>query len=223
MKNFVMGANEKDFHYINVNLDRDFKVDSFEDVRMITSQDRCPKCRGVIQFFRGIEVGHVFKLGTKYSEALNATYLDREGKERLLVMGCYGIGVGRTVAAAIEQNDDSDGIVFPIAIAPFHVLILPLDMSDRMIVEAAESLYKSLTSKEIEVLLDDRHEWAGIKFKDGDLIGIPIRVTIGRKTLDKGGLEVTLRSTKTTYLVKPDEAPSFIEELIRKEIHDQTE
>lgn len=222
MKNFVMGANEKDFHYINVNLERDFKVDSFGDVRIITSQDGCPKCGGLIQFFRGIEVGHVFKLGTKYSEALNATYLDRESKERLLVMGCYGIGVGRTVAAAIEQNHDSDGIVFPIAIAPFQVIILPLDMSDRMIVETAESLYESLTSRGIEVLLDDRHEWAGIKFKDGDLIGIPIRVTIGRKTFDKGGLEVTLRSKKATHLVKPDEAPSFIEELIRKEIHDQT-
>jgi len=222
MKNFVMGANEKDFHYINVNLERDFKVDSFGDVRIITSQDGCPKCGGLIQFFRGIEVGHVFKLGTKYSEALNATYLDRESKERLLVMGCYGIGVGRTVAAAIEQNHDSDGIVFPIAIAPFQVIILPLDMSDRMIVETAESLYESLTPRGIEVLLDDRHEWAGIKFKDGDLIGIPIRVTIGRKTFDKGGLEVILRSKKATHLVKPDEAPSFIEELIRKEIHDQT-
>ena len=222
MKNFVMGANEKDFHYINVNLEKDFKVDSFGDVRIITSQDGCPKCGGLIQFFRGIEVGHVFKLGTKYSEALNATYLDRESKERLLVMGCYGIGVGRTVAAAIEQNHDSDGIVFPIAIAPFQVIILPLDMSDRMIVETAESLYESLTSRGIEVLLDDRHEWAGIKFKDGDLIGIPIRVTIGRKTFDKGSLEVTLRSKKATHLVKPDEAPSFIEELIRKEIHDQT-
>ena len=222
MKNFVMGANEKDFHYINVNLEKDFKVDSFGDVRIITSQDGCPKCGGLIQFFRGIEVGHVFKLGTKYSEALNATYLDRESKERLLVMGCYGIGVGRTVAAAIEQNHDSDGIVFPIAIAPFQVIILPLDMSDRTIVETAESLYESLTSRGIEVLLDDRHEWAGIKFKDGDLIGIPIRVTIGRKTFDKGSLEVTLRSKKATHLVKPDEAPSFIEELIRKEIHDQT-
>ncbi|HIC92407.1 MAG TPA: proline--tRNA ligase [Syntrophaceae bacterium] len=223
MRNFVMGANEKDFHYINVNLDRDFKVDSFGDVRMITSQDRCPKCGGLIQFFRGIEVGHVFKLGTKYSEALNATYLDKEGKERLLVMGCYGIGVGRTVAAAIEQNHDSDGIIFPITIAPFQVIILPLDMSDRMIAETAESLYKSLISKEIEVLLDDRQEWAGIKFKDGDLIGIPIRVTIGRKTLDKGSLEVTLRSKRATHLVKPHEAPSFIEELIKKEIYDQTE
>ncbi len=220
ISNFVMGANEEDFHYINVNLGRDFNVDAFGDIRKITVEDHCPRCGGSIEFSRGIEVGHVFKLGTKYSKAFHATYLDKEGKEQFIVMGCYGIGVGRTVAAAIEQNNDSDGIIFPFSIAPFQVLILPLDMSDKQIVETAEAVYESLILKGLEVLIDDREERAGIKFKDGDLIGIPIRITVGRKSLKDGVLEVTLRKTKETYMVRVDEAPVFIEEFIQREIHD---
>jgi len=193
MRNFVTGGNREDLHLKNVNLDRDFKVDRFGDIRVIAPGDPCPRCGGEILFNRGIEVGHVFKLGTKYSDAMKALYLDSGGQERPIVMGCYGIGVGRTAAAAIEQNHDQGGIIWPIPIAPFEVVVLPLQMHEPDVIETAEKLYAELRDDGIDVLLDDRDERAGIKFNDADLIGFPIRVTVGSKSLRKGELEIKRR------------------------------
>jgi prolyl-tRNA synthetase len=193
MFNFVTGGNREDLHLKNVNLDRDVKVDRFGDIRVITPDDQCPRCGGGMLFNRGIEVGHIFKLGTKYSDALRAFYLDSDGKDRPIVMGCYGIGVGRTAAAAIEQNHDQGGIIWPIPIAPFEVVVLPLQMHEPDVLEAAEKLYAELRDDGIDVLLDDRDERAGVKFNDADLIGFPIRVTVGINSVRKGELEIKRR------------------------------
>ncbi|MCD6320574.1 MAG: proline--tRNA ligase [Candidatus Desulfofervidaceae bacterium] len=210
MANFVTGANKTDYHFVNVNLN-DFKVSKFADLRFITPEDTCPRCGGSLEFKRGIEVGHIFKLGAKYSEKLKATYLDVEGKERYIVMGCYGIGVGRTVAAAIEQNHDKDGIIFPFPIAPFQVYLLPVDVKKQEVVEKAETLYQEL-SRHWEVLYDDRDERPGVKFKDADLIGIPIRITLG-KHLKDGKVEVKIRKTGEMILVLLSELMTSIERL----------
>ncbi len=193
MVNAVMGANEQDHHYLNVNLGRDFQVNEFADLRVIRETDPCPRCKGEITFFKGIEVGHVFKLGEKYSKTMKANFLDQEGVERPFIMGCYGIGVGRTAAAAIEQNNDNDGIIWPVPIAPFHVYILPIHLNDEATIQAAENLYAELTKRGVEALLDDRDERPGIKFKDADLIGVPLRVTIGPKTLKANMMEIRSR------------------------------
>jgi prolyl-tRNA synthetase len=194
MVDCVVGANVKDSHCTGVNPGRDFQVEQFVDLRQAQAGDGCPRCNGTLQIWRGIEVGHVFKLGTKYSLALGATVLDRNGKDVPLVMGCYGIGIGRTVAAAIEQNHDENGIVFPIPIAPFQVLITLLNPNDEQVVSAGNELYAQLLQAGIEVLLDDRDERPGSKFKDADLIGIPIRVTVGNRALKDGQFEVQLRA-----------------------------
>ena len=203
MSDFVTGGNEGDYHLINVNL-HDFKVDTFADLRVVTDNDPCPRCNGRLKLSRGIEVGHVFKLGTKYSEALGATYLDANGKEKSIVMGCYGIGVGRTVAAAIEQNHDDNGIIFPVPIAPFHVFILPINLNQKEIRDSSETIYKSLNERGFDVLLDDRNESPGIKFKDADLIGIPIRLTVSKKNLKENMIEMKLRRTGEVIMVKKD-------------------
>jgi prolyl-tRNA synthetase len=210
MKNFVTGGNRKDLHLRNVNLGRDFKVDSFGDLRFITPQDSCPKCSGKIQFGRGIEVGHIFKLGTKYSKALKAVFLDEQGKERPIIMGCYGIGVGRTVAAAIEQNHDEKGIIFPIPISPFEVTILPLQIHESSVAETAEKIYTDLLDHDIDALLDDRDERAGVKFNDGDLLGIPVRVTVGLRGVRNGQLEVKLRAESESIVVPIEYASATI-------------
>lgn len=222
MKNFITGGNRKDLHLKNVNLYRDFEVGSFGDLRLITRNDSCPRCGGDIQFGRGIEVGHIFKLGTKYSESLNAIFLDQHGKEKPIVMGCYGIGVGRTVAAAIEQNNDKDGIIFPVPIAPFEVSVLPLQMHEAGVVEAAERLYQILLDQGVDVLIDDRDERAGIKFNDADLLGTPIRVTIGHKGIQKGQVEIRLRSDSENEPVSVKDAPAIIREKL-KHLYDSTE
>ena len=196
MVNAVVGANQDDHHTINVNLNRDFQVTEFVDLKQTQPGDPCPRCSGVLEGARGIEVGQVFKLGTKYSDAMGATFLNENGKETPLVMGCYGIGVGRTVAAVIEKNYDEDGIIWPLAIAPYHVIIVPVSMKDEVQATAAEHLYQELQSQGVEVILDDRDERPGVKFKDADLIGFPIRVTIGAKSLTNGQMEITLRKTK---------------------------
>jgi len=195
MRNVVIGANEKNFHYLNANPGRDFSVERVADLRMATSDDVCPECGGPVELTKGIEVGHIFKLGTAYSEALNATFLDSDGQEKTFVMGCYGIGVSRVLAAAIEQNHDKDGIIFPLPIAPFQVIILNLGHNDERIRRAAEDLYSEMSAAGIEVLLDDRDERPGSKFKDADLIGIPLRLTIGRKFADTGMVEFRDRRT----------------------------
>jgi len=217
MRNVVVGANKADAHLVNANVGRDFRVDEFADIRLAQEGDSCPRCPGHLQISRGIEVGHIFKLGTKYSEALGATYLDLEGKERPLVMGCYGIGVGRTAAAAIEQNHDDNGIIFPFAIAPFHVLILPVNNKDAEVMGAAEGLYGTLSGKGAEVLLDDRDERPGVKFKDADIIGIPLRLTVGEKNLKHGKVEIKQRRSGEVTLVNLKEAPERIMAMISAE------
>jgi len=215
MKNFVTGGNGKDLHLKNVNLDRDFKVESFCDLRVIKQGDPCPRCGGSIAFGRGIEVGHIFKLGTKYSKAMNAIFLDEQGAEKPIIMGCYGIGVGRTVAAAIEQNHDDKGIIFPVPIAPFEVTILPLQMHEKDVVEASEKIYSELCDMGLDVLIDDRDERAGVKFNDADLLGIPVRITIGMRGVKEGIVELKMRFEKEIESIPIKEASSTIAGIVR--------
>lgn len=214
MLNFIVGANKPDTHLVNVNLDRDFNVERFADLRFITDKDACPRCGGHINFHKGIEVGHVFKLGTKYSKAMKATFLDEAGAEQFMVMGCYGIGVGRTMAAAIEQNHDDDGIIWPLPIAPFQVHILPLNMDNEDVSRAGEEIYQELREKGIEVLLDDRDESPGIKFKDADLLGIPLRVTVGIKSLRQGRVEIKWRDSKDVVKVNRSQTTAQVIKMI---------
>ncbi|MGD9849257.1 MAG: proline--tRNA ligase [Desulfuromonas sp.] len=194
LADFVVGANQADHHYRGVNLERDLQIGAFADLRQAQAGDGCPRCAGHLQAWRGIEVGHVFKLGTKYSEALGATVLNAEGREEPLVMGCYGIGIGRTVASAIEQNHDENGIIFPMPIAPYQVLIVLLNPKEDAAREAAQQLYDQLLQAGVEVLFDDRDERPGSKFKDADLLGIPLRVTVGGRSLKEGVIEVQARA-----------------------------
>jgi prolyl-tRNA synthetase len=195
LEDFVVGGNERDVHIVNVN-NGDFTAEGYYDFKVAAVGDPCPRCAGRLTSNRGIEVGHIFKLGTKYSTAMNATFLDQEGQDRLMVMGCYGIGVGRTVAAAIEQNHDENGIALPFAIAPFDVEVLPLNTSHGESMEIANNLYHALNTHGVDTLLDDREERPGVKFKDGDLIGIPFRVTIGERGLKDGNVEIKMRTVK---------------------------
>jgi len=188
------GANEADAHYIHVDQERDFTPSAFADLRLARAGDPCPRCdNGKLEAHRGIEVGQIFYLGKKYSEAMGATYLDAEGRERAIEMGCYGIGISRLVAAAIEQNHDANGIIWPFSIAPLQVLLLPINYKDKTIQEVCDRLYHELQSRRVEVLLDDRDERPGVKFKDADLIGIPLRITVGAKGLEKGCVELRWR------------------------------
>ncbi len=215
MTNFVVGGNEKDLHLKNVNLERDFKVSFFGDLRTIAPGDPCPRCGGEMAFGRGIEVGHVFKLGVKYSDAMKAFFLNEQGKESPMIMGCYGIGIGRTVAAAIEQNHDKDGIVFPIPVAPFEVTVLPLQMHNGEVVETAAKIYGDLMKMGVDTLLDDRDERAGVKFNDADLLGIPVRITIGSRGLKNGEVEVKLRSEPESFTVPLENAASAISDTVK--------
>ena len=215
MTNVVVGANEKDQHFKNVNCGRDFEIPTFVDIRTVAAGDACPRCEsGKLEMWRGIEVGHVFKLGTKYSKALNATYLDANGREQVIFMGCYGIGIGRTVAAAIEQNHDENGIIFPIPIAPFHCSVVAVNTKDSGVMAAAKEIYVCLEKRGIEVLFDDRDERPGVKFKDNDLIGIPIRVVVGSKGLADGKVEVKIRSTGEVLSLSLDEVASTVTQII---------
>jgi prolyl-tRNA synthetase len=202
--NFVAGANKPDMHIKNVNYPRDFKVETITDIASARAGDRCLKCNGELISKHGIEVGHVFKLGTFLSERLNAFFLDKSGAPKPIIMGCYGIGVGRLLAAAIEQNHDEKGIVWPLAIAPFQVHLCALRMEELVVLEAVEKLYQDLIDSGLEVLFDDRNESAGIKFNDADLIGIPLRITVSPRTLQKQSVEVKWRSEKEAELVPLD-------------------
>ncbi len=193
--NMLTGGNEKDVHIINVNFDRDFTVKEFADIRLAEKGDACPRCGKSLSITRGIEVGHIFKLGTKYSKAMNAVYLDEEGKSIEMVMGCYGIGVGRTVAAAIEQSHDKDGIIFPAAIAPFTVIVVPVNTSDKAQMHIAEKIYQEFRDKGVDAIIDDRDERAGIKFNDADMVGIPFRVTVGKFAVRENSVDVKIRKT----------------------------
>ncbi|HEY7586542.1 MAG TPA: proline--tRNA ligase [Candidatus Deferrimicrobiaceae bacterium] len=204
------GANEKDAHLVDVVPGRDFAPEAYADLRLVAEGDSCPRCGAPLRFSRGIEVGHVFRLGTKYSKALSATYLDAAGKEQPVVMGCYGIGVGRTAAAAVEQHNDADGIVWPISIAPFEVTVVPVNMKHEGLVREAVRAAEELSGRGIEVLLDDRDERPGIKFKDADLCGIPIRVTFGEKNLAAGFAEIRDRKTGVTERVEISRIPDAV-------------
>jgi len=194
MADFVTGANEADAHMINVNLG-DFEVSSFGDLREAVVGDPCPQCGGEAIFLRGIEVGHIFYLGNKYSKAMDATFLDENGVEKIIEMGCFGIGVGRTAAAAVEQNHDNNGIIWPMPISPFQVYLLSVNPSEDSVMETSEKLYEAFTESGIEVLYDDRDERPGVKFKDADLIGVPLRLTVGKKALAEGKVELKERAT----------------------------
>ena len=195
MHNVCCGANKEGYHFINVNPGRDFTPTYVADIRLIQEGDPCPHCGGEVSKARGIEVGQVFKLFTKYSSALKATYLDENGKEHPMVMGCYGVGFSRTMAAAIEQNYDDNGIIWPIEIAPYHVLVVPVNTKDEASAAKAEEIYMQLKKVGLETVIDDRNERPGVKFKDADLIGYPLRVVVGPKTLTEGKLEVKIRKT----------------------------
>ena len=218
--NGIVGANKTDAHIKNVNYDKDFKADVIADLRKVVHGDICPRCKKEkLQFSRGIEIGHIFKLGTKYSKSMKATYLDASGKENFMVMGCYGIGVTRILAATIEQSYDENGIIWPVAIAPFKVSIIPVDFKDEKTKYVAEKIYKQLKDLRIDVLLDDRDERVGIKFKDADLIGIPFRITISRKTLVDDVVEFKKRKDDRSLvkLIKIENIVSKIVEELKKE------
>lgn len=218
MEDACCGANAVDKHYVHVNPKRDFEDVRVETIRLITAEDCCPKCGGMIELKKGIEVGQVFKLGTKYSEKLGCTYLDRDGKTHPMVMGCYGIGITRTVAASIEQNHDKDGIIWPVAIAPYEVVIVPANNKDEGVMNAARHLYDEMEDCRGEVILDDRDERAGIKFKDADLIGYPIRVTIGKKWKESGLVEVRLRRSGVVSEVALADCKTKVLEML-EELH----
>ena len=210
MRNVFVGGNEKNYHLKNVNPGRDFEVAEVTDLRKVTTEDRCPDCGGSLDLTEGIEVGHIFKLGTAYSEAMEAKFQDSEGQEKPFIMGCYGIGVSRVVAAAIEQNHDDNGIIFPVPLAPYQVIILNLGLSDEAVTAAADKLYEDLRSAGVDVLLDDRDERPGGKFKDADLLGIPYRVMVGKSYTKNGVFELRDRKTGETEDVDPEKAAELL-------------
>ena len=212
--NAVCGANKPDTHWINVNPARDFQASIVADIRLIQESDPCPRCNASLMTARGIEVGQVFKLFTKYSTALKATYLDENGKDKPMVMGCYGIGVSRTMAAAIEQNNDEHGIVWPVSIAPYAVAVIPISAKDAEQLALAEKIYGELSKNGIEAVLDDRNERPGVKFKDADLIGYPLRITVGPKAISENVVEVKVRRTGQTYLYEVQNYLGAVNELL---------
>lgn len=203
LKNYIVGANVDGFHLKNVNHDRDYKPTQIGDYRLAKAGDKDPKSNGRLQSYRGIEVGHVFYLGTKYSKKMNASYLDQNGKAQPIEMGCYGIGVTRTVQACIEQSHDKDGVIWPASIAPFHIHICALDVKDAKVMELAQQVESHFEKAGYDVLLDDRDERPGFKFKDADLLGMPLRVVIGQKGLQNNEVELVVRKTKTVTKVNP--------------------
>ncbi|MBX0313764.1 proline--tRNA ligase [Planococcus glaciei] len=213
--NGVTGANEDGFHFINVNPEKDFSVESYADLRFVQEGDPSPDGEGTIQFAKGIEVGHIFKLGTTYSEPMKATFLNDQGRAMPYIMGCYGIGVSRVMAAVAEQFQDDNGFIWPDAIAPYEVHILPVNMKDETQRELGEDLYKLLKSYRYEVLLDDRNERAGVKFTDADLIGLPVRITVGKKA-SEGILEVKYRRTGETFEWKREELLDHLQQFFKK-------
>lgn len=208
--NGICGANEKDYHYTNVNIERDFNVDTFADLRLIQEGDPSPCGKGKIKFAKGIEVGHVFKLGTKYSEALNATYLDENGKLKPMIMGCYGIGVTRTIAAIIEQHHDENGIIWPKEVAPFDIHLIAVNVKDENQAKLADELYELLRKERYDVLYDDRPERPGVKFKDSDLIGLPVRITVGKKASERI-VEVKIRKTGESFELSIDRLVDYLQ------------
>ena len=215
--NVCGGANKKDAHYVNINPKRDFNVDDIivAPIRLITKDDVCPKCGGSLEHAKGIEVGQVFKLGTKYSEALQATFLDQNGRPNPMIMGCYGIGVSRTLAAAIEQYHDENGIIWPRSIAPFEAVIVPINAKDEALMSTSETIYTALQDAGVDVLLDDRKDRAGVKFKDADLIGYPLRITVSKNTLENNEVEIQIRKSGETLPCAIDSVADKVTELLQ--------
>ena len=216
LKNFSCGANQDGFHYINCNVGRDFVPTAVGDFKNAVEGDPCPDCGGMMRALRGIEVGHIFKLGTKYSDALQAFYRNREGEEKPFVMGCYGMGVTRTMAAAVEQNHDDNGIIWPMPIAPYQVIIIPVNVQKDDQMQAAAKIYQQLLDMGLEVVLDDRDERAGVKFKDADLIGIPIKVTIGPKALQENQVEVKKRWETAVARVEITSVADYVQTIVKE-------
>ena len=214
MANFITGANKKDTHLINVNVSRDFESKEFADLRMIAKDDGCPMCGKPVDVKQAIEIGHTFKLGTKYSDALGAKVLDKDGKELSAVMGCYGIGVTRILAGVIESNNDKDGIIWPLAIAPYQAIIIALNMDDKKVKEVSEDIYAKLSGAGVEVLFDDRNETAGVKFKDADLIGIPIKIVVGAKNAKKDITEIKDRRSGAVTEVAVKDIETYLKTLL---------
>ncbi len=214
--NFVAGANKANYHLKNVNYPRDFRVDVWEDTASAYDGATCIVCGGTLHAIRGSEVGHIFKLGTRYSEVMGATFLDAEGVAHPILMGCYGIGIGRIMATIVEQSHDEKGIIWPLSIAPYQVNLLGLDLDKGETRQVAEQLYADLTAAGVEVLYDDRTETAGVKFNDADLIGLPLRAVVSKRSLKNGGMELKLRSQKESRIVPLTEAVQVIQEEVRR-------
>ena len=215
--NVCGGANKKDAHYVNINPKRDFNVADIivAPIRLITKDDVCPKCGGALEHAKGIEVGQVFKLGTKYSEALQATFLDQNGRPNPMIMGCYGIGVSRTLAAAIEQYHDENGIIWPRSIAPFEAVIVPINAKDEALMSTSHTIYTVLKDAGVDVLLDDRKDRAGVKFKDADLIGYPLRITVSKNTLENNEVEIQIRKSGEALPCAIDFVATKVTELLQ--------
>lgn len=213
LKNFVVGINENDKHLVGANIE-DIKIDKFEDIRLAEAGEFCPECGKPLKVTKGIEVGNIFQLGTKYSKPMNAVYLDQDGKAKPYIMGCYGIGITRTAAAAVEAHYDEHGIKWPVAIAPYHVIVVPVSTKDETQMSVAEDIYKQLSDAGFEVVIDDRNERPGVKFKDADLIGFPFRITVG-KTIQDGNVELVIRENGEKEELTPDAAIEKVSELIK--------
>jgi prolyl-tRNA synthetase len=212
-----MGANKNEKHLVNVNPFRDFEPTKFEDLRNAEDGDPCPRCSSKLTIRNAIEVGHVFKLGTKYSECLNAKFLDDDETQKTIIMGCYGIGVNRIVAGLVETSYDDAGIIFPVNLAPYEVVICPMKIDDEKMMELAQKLHDELEASGVDCIVDDRDQRAGVKFKDADLIGFPLRVVIGEKGLAGGKLEVKWRWVKESTMLPIDGAVSTLSEMLGEE------
>jgi prolyl-tRNA synthetase len=216
--NFIAGANKPGYHFKNVNYPRDFQVDTLADIALAHQGDKCPECGGKLSSARGIEVGHIFKLGTFISEKLGASFLDQDGVSRPAVMGCYGIGLGRLLAAIVEQSHDDNGIIWPISVAPYQVYLCPLHLDNPAVTSAAEKVYQELETAGIEVLFDDRDESPGVKFNDADLLGIPLRLTISPRTLQNQSIETKWRTEKETQLLPLENFAAQVNKLLKEKL-----
>ncbi len=218
MNDFVTGGNKKDTHFLNVNPGRDFKIDQIADLRYPVKGDRCPKCNAELVISQGIEIGHVFKLGTRYSDVLKAKFLTHLGEEKSVIMGCYGIGINRIIAALIETTHDSNGIIWSKAIAPYHALVIPVNIHDKDMMQGAEKVYDNLKKADVETLFDDRDLRPGIKFKDADLIGIPLKLIIGKRFQETGEIEIKLRKSGDTHFAAIDKTVSEVKRLLETDL-----
>ena len=208
--NYISGANKTDYHYCNVNISRDIAIDEFHDLALADVGYKCTECGNTLNTTKGVEVGHVFKLGTSYSESLGAYYTDENGSQRPILMGCYGIGVGRVLAAAIEQNHDEKGIIFPPEISPYQIHLVGINLNDNIVAESCDRIYNNLNDKDYEVIFDDRDESAGVKLADADLMGFPIRMVVSSRSLKNNSVEIKLRQESESFLVELDKLEEYL-------------